>query len=330
MNKANVGLRKGVTSVRAPVIVNQLGANIRAAIADHWSLPWIIDHPEDRPPWQLPSGADILLTRPGAGWDKAPRAKPDGWPFGLRWIQTASTGVDFFPPWFLDGSVVTTGRGLSAIPIAEYVMAAILCFEKRFHDVRAVRAADWGQGALGSIYGKKIGIAGFGSIGRAVANRAFAFGMSVKVLRRSAWVDPEPGIEPAASIEELVEGVDHLVLAVPATSKTVQLVDANVLSRAKKSLHLVNIARGKIIDQQALLRALDAGQLAGATLDVTDPEPPPEGDPIYSHPKIILTPHISWTGGESIRLLADKTTANLDAYARGAPLADVFDRDLEY
>jgi phosphoglycerate dehydrogenase-like enzyme len=330
MSNLNLKSRRGATSVRAPVIVNQLGPEVRQAIADHWSLPSIIDHPADRPPWQIPAGVDVLFTRPFAGWDKAPSAKPDGWPFDLRWIQTASTGVDFFPSWLLEGATVTTGRGVAAIPIAEYVMAAILAFEKRLHDSRATGAADWGNGSFGSVYGKKIGIAGFGSIGRAVAERALAFGMSVKALRKSVWRDPEPGVEPVASIEELIDDVDHLVLALPATSKTLHLVNADVLSRARKSLHLINIARGRIIDQAALLQALDAGQLAGATIDVTDPEPPPDGDPIYRHPKIVLTPHISWTGGESARLLAHKIVANLDAYACGTPLADMFDRDLEY
>jgi phosphoglycerate dehydrogenase-like enzyme len=90
------------------------------------------------------------------------------------------------------------------------------------------------------------------------------------------------------------------------------------------------VARGRIIDQQALLRALDDDQLAGATLDVTDPKPPPDGDPIYSHPKVLLTPHVSWTGGEDVKRLTDKVLVNLDAYARGAQLADVFDKNLEY
>lgn len=103
-----------------------------------------------------------------------------------------------------------------------------------------------------------------------------------------------------------------------------------MLARAKTSLHLVNIARGRIVDQSALLQALDEGRIAGATLDVTDPEPPPDGDPIYSHPKVVLTPHVSWTGGEDVKRLADKTLVNLDAYAHGVPLADVFDRNLEY
>jgi phosphoglycerate dehydrogenase-like enzyme len=121
-----------------------------------------------------------------------------------------------------------------------------------------------------------------------------------------------------------------LVIALPATARTTHLINADVLARARKSLHLINVARGKIIDQQALLRALDAGQLAGATLDVTDPEPPLDGDPIYNHPKIVLTPHVSWTGGEGTKRLADKTLINLDAYVHGAPLVDVFDKSLGY
>lgn len=330
MNQLHIDLGSSAIGVRAPVIVNQLGAEVRAAIADHWSRPQIIDHPTDRPPWELPGDADVLLTRPFAGWDKAPTLKPAGWPFGLRWIQTASTGVDFFPSWLLDGPVVTTGRGISAIPIAEYVLAAVLAFEKRLDKVRPLGPAEWGRGSLGSLSGKMIGIAGFGSIGRAVAERASAFGMTVSVLRRSAWHGGEPGIQPVTSIESLIETVDHLVLALPATSKTVHLINADVLARAKRSLHLINVARGRIVDQAALLRALDAGQLAGATLDVTDPEPPPDGDPIYTHPRIVLTPHISWTGGDNGRRLADKAAANLDAYVRAAPLSDIFDKNLEY
>jgi phosphoglycerate dehydrogenase-like enzyme len=135
---------------------------------------------------------------------------------------------------------------------------------------------------------------------------------------------------PVDDIETLFALSDHLVVALPATSKTTHLINADVLARAKNSLHLINVARGRIIDQRALLRALDDGQLAGATLDVTDPEPPPDGDPIYSHPKVLPTPHVSWTGGEDGKRLADKVLINLDAYAHGAPLADVFDKNLEY
>src|SRR5437016_13760771 len=136
MNTPRIESRHASTSVRSPIIVNQLGAEIRAALVDHWSRPLIIDHPADRAPWEVAPEADVLLTRPLAGWHKAPADKPAGWPFGLRWIQTASTGVDFFPAWLLDGPVVTVGRGISADPIAEYVVAAILGFAKRLHDIR--------------------------------------------------------------------------------------------------------------------------------------------------------------------------------------------------
>ena len=330
MSKHDVGLKHEVARVRSPVIVNQIGPELRSALVGHWSRPRIIDHPEGSAPWDIPDEVDVLLTRPHAGWDKAPAAKPVGWPFGLRWIQTASTGVDFFPSWLFDGPVVTVGRGISADPIAEYVLAALLDFEKRIHAVRVRGLGDWKQTTLGSLSGRTIGIAGFGSIGRAVAARLKPFDVSIKVLRRSPGREIEQGIEAVQDVETLVEHADHLVIALPATPATTRLIDAEVLRRAKTSLHIVNVARGRIIDQEALLRALDAGQIAGATLDVTDPEPPPEGDPIYSHPKIVLTPHISWTGGANARRLADKMLANLNAYARGSSLADVFDKDLGY
>jgi phosphoglycerate dehydrogenase-like enzyme len=330
MNTPRIESRRASTSVKSPILVNQLGPDIRAVLADHWSRPLIIDHPADRVPWEIAPEADVLLTRPLAGWHKAPARKPAGWPFGLRWIQTASTGVDFFPSWLLDGPVVTVGRGISADPIAEYVLAAILDFEKRLHDIRPRNRAEWKITQLGSLSGKTIGIAGFGAIGRAIAERAKPFGVSIKVLKRSAWPYVPPGIQPVESITELVELSDHLVLAVPATTKTAHLINADVLARARPSLHLINVARGRIVDQGALLKALDEGRIAGATLDVTDPEPPPDGDPIYDHPKVLLTPHVSWTGGEDARRLADKTLVNLDAYAHGVALADVFDKNLEY
>jgi len=330
VNRPDIGFRGVVTPKRSPVIINQLGAELRSALVDHWSRPQIIDHPPEREPWDIFEDADVLLTRPNIGWDKAPAEKPSGWPFALRWIQSAATGLDVFPPWLLDGPVVTVGRGISADLIAEYVLAAILDFEKRLQEVRVRRFSDWKLVSLGSLGGKTIGIAGFGAIGRAIAARARPFDLSIKALRRSPWRAAETDIEPVDSIAALVEQSDHLVIALPATSKTTGLINADILGRAKPSLHLINVARGKIVDQEALLQALDSGRIARATLDVTDPEPPQESDPILSHPKVVLTPHISWTGGESTKRLADKTLANLNAYLHGAPLADVFDKTLEY
>jgi hypothetical protein len=120
MNKPEIGPTDGISSIRSPVIINQLGSELDSALVDHWSRPRIVDHPDGSAPWNIPNQVDVLLTRPSAGWDKAPAAKPAEWPFGLRWIQTASTGVDFFPPRLFDGPVVTVGRGISADPIAEF------------------------------------------------------------------------------------------------------------------------------------------------------------------------------------------------------------------
>src|ERR1700692_3947043 len=90
MNTPLIGDRRASVSVRSPIIVNQLGAEVRASLIDHWSRPWVIDHPADRPPWEIAPEADVLLTRPMAGWSKASVDKPAGWPYGLRVIQTAS------------------------------------------------------------------------------------------------------------------------------------------------------------------------------------------------------------------------------------------------
>jgi phosphoglycerate dehydrogenase-like enzyme len=331
MNHAQTISDSTIISARPPtIIINQLGPDVGSSLVGHWSQPKLLDHPADCAPWEIPEDADVLLTRPQVGWHRAPLSRPPGWPFALRWIQVASTGVDFFPAWLLDAPKVTVGRGISAIPIAEYVLAAILGFEKQIGTVRVREPRDWTPAPLGSLSGKTVGLAGFGSIGRAVAQRLKPFGVLIKVLRRTTWADVEPGIEAVGTIEALIESSDHLVIALPLTTKTTHLIDRQVMARAKPSLHIVNIARGRIVDQQALLQALDAGQLGGATLDVVDPEPPPDDDPIYRHPKVVLTPHSSWSGGNSNRLLADKIVANLDAFASGAPLMDVFDKNSEY
>ena len=176
----------------------------------------------------------MLLTRPLAGWNKAPADRPAGWPNGLRWIQTASTGIDFFPPWLLDGPVVTIGRGISADAIAEYVVAAILGFAKRLHEIRPRSRQDWKITPLGSLSGKTVGIAGFGSIGHAVAERVKPFGVQIRVLRRTPWQYAPPGILPVDDIETLFSLSDHLVVALPATSQTTHLINADVLARAKR------------------------------------------------------------------------------------------------
>src|SRR5690606_11871055 len=150
-----------------------------------------------------------------------------------------------------------------------------------------------------------LGIAGYGAIGREVAKRAQALGMDVLALRRGgAAVAPDTGVRAVASVEDLLGASDHVVLALPITPQTRHCINARSLAHAKPGLHLVNIARGALVDQPALLQALDSGRLSGATLDVTDPEPLPEGHALYHHPRVHLTPHVSWAAEGSAALTA--------------------------
>jgi phosphoglycerate dehydrogenase-like enzyme len=308
---------------RSPLIVNQGGAKIGELLAAHWSHPKVIEHPKGAPGWEVPPEADVLITQVSA-FRGAPQSPPPGWPFGLRHIEIMSAGVDPFPPWLFEGRIASCARGVAAIPIAEFVLATILAFEKDFEAIRVRDRSQWKMRPLGSLHGKCLGLAGYGALGRAIAERARPFGMRIVALTR----EPRPldeGVERAGDLASLVAQADHLALVLPLTPRTRRILDAAALARAKPGLHVVNVARGALIDQEALLAALDEGRIAGASLDVADPEPPPEGHPFYSHPKVRLTPHISWGDLRATDRLAAKILANLDHYVRGEPVEDIVD-----
>jgi phosphoglycerate dehydrogenase-like enzyme len=179
---------------------------------------------------------------------------------------------------------------------------------------------------VGSVIGSTIGILGFGTIGTQVASRARALGAAVIALRRRALPSNVDGTilvdDPAA----VVAVADHIVVAMPLTSATHKLVDARLLAHAKPSAHLINVSRGGIIDQHALIAALDDGRLGFATLDVTDPEPLPEGPPLWTHPKVRLTPHISTASIARVSSsLFDKFAADLTRFAHGEAPPDLVD-----
>jgi phosphoglycerate dehydrogenase-like enzyme len=312
---------------RRPVIVSQLGAAVDAKLAAHPSQPIVRALNADEAPWALSEPADVLFVRPFVRpWDAPPQEQPAGWPGPLRWVFTVSAGVDFFPGWFLEAPIVTCGRGATANPIAEYALAAILLHAKRLEAIRMHKPEDFRIAELAGLEGQTLGIAGFGAIGAATASRARAFGMRVLALKRSAWEQAPEGVEPVAEIGELFARSDHVLLALPATPATRHIVNAEALARAKPGLHLVNVARGALVDQDALIAALDAGRLAAATLDVTDPEPLPAGHPLYTHPAVRLTPHSSWASAGNGARLVKKALDNIERYARDEPLADVVDR----
>jgi phosphoglycerate dehydrogenase-like enzyme len=314
------------TGRRAPVIVNQGGQKLGLRLAAHESAPRVVAHPKGAPPWEIPPEADVLVTQQHL-WARQATA-PAGWPFGLRFIQILTSGVELLPPWVLDGPIVACGRGIPAAPIAEFVALSILAHEKSFDAIR-VRSAEewkpqWNEKPLGTLGGKILGLAGYGALGRAIAERARPFGMRILALRRGGG-EVGPKAERAEDFASLVAEADHLVLVLPLTAETRHILDAEALARAKPSLHVVNVARGALIDDTALLAALDEGRIAAASLDVTEPEPLPAGHPYYAHPKVRLTPHISWSDAASAEKLMDKVLANIDRYVRGEPIEDSVD-----
>lgn len=309
--------------LRSPIVINQGGSKVGEKIASHWSSPKILALPKTTPAWEIPPDADVLVTQISA-WTGAPPSPPPGWPYGLRFIQLMSAGVDSFPPWLLDGPIVSCARGVAAIPISEFVLTAILAFEKDFAAIRAHHPSQWKMRPLGTLDDRCLGLAGYGAIGRAIAARARPFGMRIRALRRGEG-PLDADVERAEDLTSLVAEADHLALALPLTAQTHRILDARALAHAKSTLHIVNVARGALVDQEALLAAIDEGRIAGASLDVTDPEPPPEGHRFYSHPKIWLTPHISWGDRKGADRIAQKILGNLDHYVRGEPIEDIVD-----
>ena len=312
---------------RAPVILNQLGPEFGRALAARVAGAVVTDDFAQSRPWEIRAGVDVLITKPEPGWTNAPREAPPDWPRDLRWIQVASAGMDFYPAWLVaaDGPFVGCARGVTAAPIAEYVFAAILGFEKRL-DAVAIRSPEgFRQSKLGVLEERTIGLFGFGAIGQAIALRARAFGMRIVATRRSPALVAEEGVRFVDDLGTLVGECDYLILAAPMTAETRHALDSRVLSRARPGLLIVNPARGGLIDQEALLAALDDGRVAGAVLDVTDPEPLPAGHPLYLHPKVRITPHISWQSPLNASKLLDHITRNLEAYVDGRPLSGIVD-----
>jgi phosphoglycerate dehydrogenase-like enzyme len=282
------------------------------------------------PPRALPPDSRVMIAVPDMDklGDFPPR--PDGWPFGLECLQLVSVGIDLYPDWYRDVPAIAGAKGVGAVPLAEFALAAILAAAKRFPEAWIDRREDWRVDRGRLVSGGTLGIFGYGAIGRALAPRALALGMKVIALRRSAGPFDLPAVEHAADIVDLFARSDHVVLAAPATPETAGIVGRKALAAARPGLHLVNIARGSLIDDDALLEALDDGRVARATLDVTQPEPLPAGHPYYTHPRVFLSPHVANRTETSRSALLDRAAENLHRLARGEPLVGVIDPVLGY
>ncbi|MBE7520206.1 MAG: D-2-hydroxyacid dehydrogenase [Thermoflexaceae bacterium] len=277
------------------------------------------------------AGADVLF-----GPTSIPREFIEAAP-NLRWFQVINAGVDrLAQEGLLDrGFVVTNVSGLVAVSIAEWVMGTALMLAKNLHQaVRAQGERRWSAWRVGELAGQTMGIAGLGAIGRETARRARAFDMRVIASRRTAApgaADPDcDEVVGYDDLARLLRESDYLVLCVPLTAETHHLIGARELAMMKPTATLVNIARGAVVDQEALIAALRQGTIAAAALDVFDPEPLPAESPLWGMENVIMTPHISGSIEGYGRRSAELFVENLGRFVSGEKLMNVVDPGLGY
>lgn len=271
----------------------------------------------------------------------------------LHWIQLHTAGADHLldHPVMRSEVIITTASGIHATPIAEYVFASLLAHrwqvpmwtrcqrEKRWPSGR------WGMYARPELRGSTLGILGYGSIGREVGRLGRAFGMRVLALRRSPGRaeegyavdhtgDPEGAIPdrfyPPEALHEMLAECDYLVIALPLTPETFHLIGEAELRAMKPTAYLVNIARGPIVDEAALVRALQEGWIAGAGLDVFEQEPLPPDSPLWELDNVLLSPHVAGFSPRYDERAAALFAQNLARYLAGEPLLNLVDKARGY
>jgi phosphoglycerate dehydrogenase-like enzyme len=258
-------------------------------------------------------------------WTRGPDTFPHRVPETVRWVQLPSAGVE---PWISAGIVDTrrawtSAAGAYAGNVAEHAVMLLLAGVRALRG--QVRATSWRKKQfdpkVGTLRGATVAIVGCGGIGRAMIPVLTALGADILAVTRSGA--PVPGAAETLAARHTFEvwsRSDHFVLAAPATAATTHLVDAAALARMKKTAWIVNVARGSLIDTDALVDALENGAIGGAALDVTDPEPLPDAHPLWSLPNAIVTPHVANPESGLAALLADHVSANVERFAAGRPL----------
>ncbi len=267
----------------------------------------------------------------------------------LRWVHSATAGVErvLTPASRARGLVITNARGVFSRPIAEYVMLMILSAARRLPQLLELQAErTWQPLEARELRDITVGIVGLGSIGRAVGALATAFGCRVMATRRR----PEAGVAghdgagdepflgslmldrvlPPEQLPVLLAECDFVVLAAPLTDDTRGLVSDEAIARMKPGAWVINVARGELVDERALARALRNGRLGGAVLDTFIEEPLPPTSQLYDVPNLIITPHTSWSSARVLDRSMDLFCENLRRYADGRGLVNVVDPSAGY
>ena len=250
----------------------------------------------------------------------------------LKWLNSIYAGLDFLPMDVLieRGITVTNGVGINAITIAEYTVMGMLNIAKGYRDVvRAQERREWLMDSPGKreLAGSKALLLGFGAIGKLIKPRLEAFDVDVTVVRRSGG---EGVLTPDEWRGKLGE-FDWVILAVPSTPETENMIGADELAAMKRECVLVNIARGEVVDQPALIEALKSRSIEGAFLDVTTPEPLPEDHELWTLENAHISMHLSGRAQNMMFIRSAKRfLENLEKYRAGKPVAPIFDPKLGY
>lgn len=259
----------------------------------------------------------------------------------LAWVQVMSAGVDRYiniePLMKNDAVVLSNYRAVHGPAIADHSMAMLLSLTRnlRFYADQQ-KQENWSRGNRSTktiaLKGKTMLVIGLGGIGTEIAQRAHGFGMRIIGTRRSDSPSPKfvEKVGKPADLMKMLPEADVVVLAVPLTPETKHMLAKPAFDAMKQGSYLINIARGKVVDTTAMLAALKSGKLAGAGLDVTDPEPLTKGHPLWSQPNVIITPHMASRSEVTNTRRAALLRENLRRFAAGEPLLNVVDKKLGY
>jgi phosphoglycerate dehydrogenase-like enzyme len=248
---------------------------------------------------------------------------------GIRWVQLPFAGVDRFAALFGDGRTWTSTKGAYSEAVAEHALALGLAGLRRLP--QRARATSWGDQAGARLAGSRVTVLGGGGITEAFLRLLAPFYVESTVVRRR--VAPVPGASQVVGLEGLHEslpGARLVVLALALTPETTGIIARAELERMAPEAWLVNVARGAHVVTDDLVAALRAGTIGGAALDVTDPEPLPDGHPLWSLENCLITPHTADTPEMTQPLLAERVRQNVERLAKGEPLVGLVDPDLRY
>ena len=304
--------------------------------ADHVGHAFERTEGDERRWVSLLAEAEVLFDFDRTHLEDLPELAPS-----LRWVQATSAGIGQLVARHryaerMPTAVFTTASGVHAIPLAEYALMSILMFRRKVPEMLAdQRERRWVRFASSDLADRSLAIVGVGSIGQEVARMAGAFGMrTVGVKRRVAGIEPASlHLEALYAFDELhaaLRGAEHVVLSAPHTPETEELIGAAELALLAPGAIVVNVARGALIDEAALVDALESGHVGGAALDVFREEPLSADSPFWTMPNVLVCSHSAGTSERENERITEIFCENLRRYLAGEPLRNALDTDRMY